>query len=170
MKAVTLIESHMVGFYMCSFSSFSTIILFYFHFRTAFVYMFSNSHCLPLRVQIQVVKPKFISEISWIVNQSSFSFCLLLLYYQFCKFYILVVSYSLLFTRHLQEGSLIHTHPPPYLSFNCDFSSFFPLMCKDSGERGGSSGAGIFIGGFILGGMVAGTLGCVYAPQVLLND
>ncbi|KAH8503129.1 hypothetical protein H0E87_014441 [Populus deltoides] len=91
---------------------------------------------------------------------------MLLLYYQFCKFYILVVSYSLLFTRHVQDGSLIHTHPPPYLSFNCDFSSSFPLMCKDSGERGGSSGAGIFIGGFILGGMVAGTLGCVYAPQI----
>ncbi|KAH8503128.1 hypothetical protein H0E87_014441 [Populus deltoides] len=40
------------------------------------------------------------------------------------------------------------------------------LAIQASGERGGSSGAGIFIGGFILGGMVAGTLGCVYAPQI----
>ena len=43
-------------------------------------------------------------------------------------------------------------------------------MCKDSGDHGGSSGAGIFIGGFILGGILAGTFGCVFAPQVMLND
>ncbi|KAJ6907785.1 hypothetical protein NC651_018275 [Populus alba x Populus x berolinensis] len=40
------------------------------------------------------------------------------------------------------------------------------LTIQASGERGGSSGTGIFIGGFILGGIVAGTLGCVYAPQI----
>ncbi|KAB5547934.1 hypothetical protein DKX38_011340 [Salix brachista] len=34
-------------------------------------------------------------------------------------------------------------------------------MCKGSGEHGGSSSAGVFIGGFILGGIVAGTLGCI---------
>ncbi|GMH04687.1 hypothetical protein Nepgr_006527 [Nepenthes gracilis] len=32
------------------------------------------------------------------------------------------------------------------------------------GERSGSAAA--FVGGFILGGLVVGTLGCVYAPQI----
>lgn len=32
--------------------------------------------------------------------------------------------------------------------------------------RTGLSGAGIFIGGFILGGLAVGTLSCVYAPQI----
>ncbi|KAI5660890.1 hypothetical protein M9H77_20213 [Catharanthus roseus] len=32
------------------------------------------------------------------------------------------------------------------------------------GER--SSGGSLFIGGFVLGGLVVGTLGCVYAPQI----
>uniref|UniRef100_A0A6N2KWC2 Uncharacterized protein n=1 Tax=Salix viminalis TaxID=40686 RepID=A0A6N2KWC2_SALVM len=40
------------------------------------------------------------------------------------------------------------------------------LTIQASGEHGGSSSAGVFIGGFILGGIVAGTLGCVYAPQI----
>ncbi|KAF6154315.1 hypothetical protein GIB67_026771 [Kingdonia uniflora] len=36
-----------------------------------------------------------------------------------------------------------------------------------SGDSGrSSSSAGIFVGGFILGGIVVGTLGCVYAPQL----
>ncbi|XP_071721931.1 uncharacterized protein [Rutidosis leptorrhynchoides] len=29
-----------------------------------------------------------------------------------------------------------------------------------------SSSAGIFVGGFVLGGIIVGTLGCVYAPQI----
>ncbi|XP_042507943.1 uncharacterized protein LOC122084024 [Macadamia integrifolia] len=33
-------------------------------------------------------------------------------------------------------------------------------------DGGKSSGASIFIGGFVLGGIVVGTLGCVYAPQI----
>ncbi|CAM8922083.1 unnamed protein product [Rhodiola kirilowii] len=28
------------------------------------------------------------------------------------------------------------------------------------------SGAGIFVGAFVLGGIVAGTLSCIYAPQI----
>ncbi|XP_073147794.1 uncharacterized protein [Henckelia pumila] len=33
-----------------------------------------------------------------------------------------------------------------------------------SGERSGSTS--LFIGGFVLGGLIVGTLGCVYAPQI----
>ncbi|KAJ6736971.1 INNER MEMBRANE LOCALIZED PROTEIN [Salix viminalis] len=40
------------------------------------------------------------------------------------------------------------------------------LTIQASGDHGGSSGAGIFIGGFILGGILAGTFGCVFAPQI----
>ncbi|WP_248793034.1 hypothetical protein, partial [Escherichia coli] len=35
-----------------------------------------------------------------------------------------------------------------------------------SGDTGRPSSASIFVGGFILGGIVVGTLGCVYAPQI----
>ncbi|XP_028552187.1 uncharacterized protein LOC110093898 [Dendrobium catenatum] len=30
----------------------------------------------------------------------------------------------------------------------------------------GTSSAGVFIGGFVLGGIIVGTLGCVFAPQI----
>ncbi|XP_042493573.1 uncharacterized protein LOC122073113 [Macadamia integrifolia] len=33
-------------------------------------------------------------------------------------------------------------------------------------DDGKPNSAGIFIGGFVLGGMVVGALGCVYAPQI----
>ncbi|XP_043711055.1 uncharacterized protein LOC122659955 [Telopea speciosissima] len=33
-------------------------------------------------------------------------------------------------------------------------------------DGGKSSSASIFIGGFVLGGIVVGTLGCIYAPQI----
>lgn len=33
-------------------------------------------------------------------------------------------------------------------------------------DGGRPSSAGIFIGGFVLGGLVVGTLSCVYAPQI----
>lgn len=37
------------------------------------------------------------------------------------------------------------------------------------GSDGGRSGSGsAFIGGFVLGGLIIGTLGCVYAPQVMI--
>ncbi|GLT82511.1 hypothetical protein SLE2022_008760 [Rubroshorea leprosula] len=39
----------------------------------------------------------------------------------------------------------------------------FTVRAGDGGRRGG---AGLFIGGFILGGLTVGTLGCVYAPQI----
>ncbi|XP_073282908.1 uncharacterized protein [Primulina huaijiensis] len=34
---------------------------------------------------------------------------------------------------------------------------------SDSGKQ---SGASAFVGGFVLGGLIVGTLGCVYAPQI----
>ncbi|XAR61519.1 hypothetical protein NMG60_11015966 [Bertholletia excelsa] len=34
------------------------------------------------------------------------------------------------------------------------------------GDHEGPRSASIFIGGFVLGGLVMGTLGCVYAPQI----
>ncbi|PKI71706.1 hypothetical protein CRG98_007928 [Punica granatum] len=33
-------------------------------------------------------------------------------------------------------------------------------------DEGRSSSANAFIGGFVLGGLIVGTLGCVYAPQI----
>ncbi|KAL6952758.1 hypothetical protein U1Q18_050136 [Sarracenia purpurea var. burkii] len=35
-----------------------------------------------------------------------------------------------------------------------------------SGDGGRPSTASIFVGGFVLGGIVVGTLGCIYAPQI----
>ncbi|KAG6591206.1 hypothetical protein SDJN02_12903, partial [Cucurbita argyrosperma subsp. argyrosperma] len=39
----------------------------------------------------------------------------------------------------------------------------YNLRNRDGGR---SSNAGIFVGGFVLGGLIVGTLGCVYAPQI----
>uniref|UniRef100_A0A2P2IX94 Localized to the inner membrane of the chloroplast n=1 Tax=Rhizophora mucronata TaxID=61149 RepID=A0A2P2IX94_RHIMU len=33
-------------------------------------------------------------------------------------------------------------------------------------DGGRPNSAGIFVGGFVLGGLIVGTLGCVYAPQI----
>ncbi|KAF3440892.1 hypothetical protein FNV43_RR19178 [Rhamnella rubrinervis] len=41
-----------------------------------------------------------------------------------------------------------------------------PLVVRAAGDGGRLSGTSIFVGGFILGGMVVGTLGCVFAPQI----
>uniref|UniRef100_A0A5B6YV23 Localized to the inner membrane of the chloroplast n=1 Tax=Davidia involucrata TaxID=16924 RepID=A0A5B6YV23_DAVIN len=40
------------------------------------------------------------------------------------------------------------------------------LTVRAGGDGGRPSSASIFVGGFILGGIVVGTLGCVYAPQI----
>lgn len=37
---------------------------------------------------------------------------------------------------------------------------------RAGGDDGRPSGASIFVGGFVLGGIVVGTLGCIYAPQI----
>ena len=40
-------------------------------------------------------------------------------------------------------------------------------ICRANDDRLG--GASVFVGGFILGGIVVGTLGAIYAPQVCLS-
>lgn len=39
------------------------------------------------------------------------------------------------------------------------------LSCRDDDSSGST---GLFVGGFILGGLIVGALGCVYAPQVYI--
>ncbi|OIW10764.1 hypothetical protein TanjilG_27710 [Lupinus angustifolius] len=39
-----------------------------------------------------------------------------------------------------------------------------PLLYSGDGDR--PNGGSIFVGGFVLGGIIVGTLGCVYAPQI----
>ncbi|KAE9596824.1 hypothetical protein Lalb_Chr16g0380141 [Lupinus albus] len=41
-----------------------------------------------------------------------------------------------------------------------------PLIVRAGGEYGRPSGGSIFVGGFVLGGIIVGALGCVYAPQI----
>lgn len=43
-------------------------------------------------------------------------------------------------------------------------ATHFDLLLIYSGD--GGRGASIFVGGFVLGGIVVGALGCIYAPQV----
>ncbi|KAI5683930.1 hypothetical protein M9H77_05158 [Catharanthus roseus] len=40
------------------------------------------------------------------------------------------------------------------------------LIVKASGNSGRPGSAGIFVGGFVLGGIVVGALGAIYAPQI----
>ncbi|CAA2987182.1 uncharacterized protein LOC111397190 isoform X3 [Olea europaea subsp. europaea] len=39
-------------------------------------------------------------------------------------------------------------------------------MYDASGDGRGSGSTSIFVGGFVLGGLVVGALGCIYAPQI----
>ncbi|XWS14349.1 hypothetical protein CRYUN_Cryun35bG0001900 [Craigia yunnanensis] len=65
---------------------------------------------------------------------------------------------------------------PTNMSFNSNrlgklhlSTSRRPLMVQASySDCGRSSSASIFVGGFVLGGLVVGALGCVFAPQVIL--
>uniref|UniRef100_A0A7N0RBS0 Uncharacterized protein n=1 Tax=Kalanchoe fedtschenkoi TaxID=63787 RepID=A0A7N0RBS0_KALFE len=41
-----------------------------------------------------------------------------------------------------------------------------PLEVKASGDSGRPSSASVFVGGFVLGGVIVGALGCVFAPQI----
>lgn len=40
------------------------------------------------------------------------------------------------------------------------------LTVKASGDGGRSGSAGVFVSGFVLGGLVVGALGAIYAPQI----
>ncbi|ERN17131.1 hypothetical protein AMTR_s00044p00119220 [Amborella trichopoda] len=46
------------------------------------------------------------------------------------------------------------------------FSLFASCSFIENGDAGRPSSASIFVGGFVLGGIIVGTLGCVYAPQI----
>ncbi|KAK7309423.1 hypothetical protein RJT34_06136 [Clitoria ternatea] len=41
-----------------------------------------------------------------------------------------------------------------------------PLIVRAGGDGGRPSSGSIFVGGFVLGGLIVGALGCVYAPQI----
>ncbi|RDY04114.1 hypothetical protein CR513_12215, partial [Mucuna pruriens] len=54
----------------------------------------------------------------------------------------------------------------PGSSFRAKPTRNQPLVIRAGGYGGRSSSGNIFIGGFVLGGIVVGALGCVYAPQI----
>ncbi|XP_020217209.1 uncharacterized protein LOC109800761 [Cajanus cajan] len=41
-----------------------------------------------------------------------------------------------------------------------------PLVIRASGDGGRSTSGSVFVGGFVLGGLIVGALGCLYAPQI----
>ncbi|KAK6116795.1 hypothetical protein DH2020_035647 [Rehmannia glutinosa] len=45
-------------------------------------------------------------------------------------------------------------------------SRVLTIKAFDDSDGGRPSSASIFVGGFVLGGLIVGTLGCVYAPQI----
>ncbi|XP_073064704.1 uncharacterized protein [Primulina eburnea] len=55
----------------------------------------------------------------------------------------------------VSEGTRISSSEKRTLTIQAGYS--------DGGRSGGTS---LFIGGFVLGGIIVGTLGCVYAPQI----
>jgi len=58
---------------------------------------------------------------------------------------------------------------PPAAVWNSHRWSKLMLMFNYSGNVGRSNNASIFVGGFILGGIVVGALGCIYAPKVIFS-
>ncbi|KAK7307424.1 hypothetical protein VNO77_40475 [Canavalia gladiata] len=54
----------------------------------------------------------------------------------------------------------------PGSSFRAKATRNQPLIVRASGDGGRPSSGSIFIGGFVLGGLIVGALGCVYAPQI----
>lgn len=45
--------------------------------------------------------------------------------------------------------------------------SILPVECSD--QRGGGGSGGDFVAGFLLGGAIFGTLGYIFAPQVIIE-
>ncbi|CAL1355283.1 unnamed protein product [Linum trigynum] len=84
------------------------------------------------------------------------------------------MSNSLIVSRNPQLSNLSSGVAPTVLSFNPtrprslrvgpSRRSLVVQAAYRDGERSGSTG--IFIGGFVLGGLIVGALGCVYAPQI----
>ena len=58
-----------------------------------------------------------------------------------------------------------------YVVFGCSIANI-NTQWKSSdcvlSDGGRPNSANIFVGGFVLGGLVVGALGCVFAPQVIL--
>ncbi|KAL5181174.1 hypothetical protein HKD37_01G002144 [Glycine soja] len=51
-------------------------------------------------------------------------------------------------------------------SLRANATSNQPLVIRAGGDGGRPSSGSIFVGGFVLGGLIAGALGCLYAPQI----
>ncbi|KAL2348710.1 hypothetical protein Fmac_002710 [Flemingia macrophylla] len=56
--------------------------------------------------------------------------------------------------------------PYPGSSFRAKSTRNQPLVIRASGDGGRSSSGSVFVGGFVLGGLIVGALGCLYAPQI----
>ncbi|WVZ10735.1 hypothetical protein V8G54_015265 [Vigna mungo] len=54
----------------------------------------------------------------------------------------------------------------PGSSFRAKTSRNQPLVIRAGGDGGRSMSGSIFVGGFVLGGLIVGALGCIYAPQI----
>ncbi|XP_027912976.1 uncharacterized protein LOC114172993 isoform X2 [Vigna unguiculata] len=54
----------------------------------------------------------------------------------------------------------------PGSSFRAKTSRNQPLVIRAGGDGGRSISGSIFVGGFVLGGLIVGALGCIYAPQI----
>ncbi|KAK7311032.1 hypothetical protein RJT34_08897 [Clitoria ternatea] len=83
------------------------------------------------------------------------------------------VSTSCFLTKSASSISKVdHSHlriKPSKLSLNLNPKSITrrSLTIQATYSDGGRpSSAGVFVGGFLLGGLIVGTLGCVYAPQI----
>ncbi|XP_058098262.1 uncharacterized protein LOC131243147 isoform X2 [Magnolia sinica] len=94
----------------------------------------------------------------------------------------MALLHSIIFTKDPQFTSFSGSSLKPMEQYVVNFSpaslSISPIRQKKSkfsthkrpltvraGGDGGRS-ASIFVGGFVLGGIIVGTLGCVYAPQI----
>ncbi|KAG2695039.1 hypothetical protein I3760_08G172300 [Carya illinoinensis] len=74
---------------------------------------------------------------------------------------------------HLLSGPLKPPTDQCFLKVSSSDSSLGTTSCgkvkletNKSGDVGRPNTASIFVGGFVLGGIVVGTLGCIYAPQL----
>ncbi|XP_020084289.1 uncharacterized protein LOC109707445 [Ananas comosus] len=66
----------------------------------------------------------------------------------------------------LLSASNLSVSPAHPLGTNVAISRSQKVVCAGYREGGGPSSASVFVGGFVLGGLIVGTLGCVYAPQI----
>ncbi|KHN35944.1 hypothetical protein glysoja_003067 [Glycine soja] len=63
---------------------------------------------------------------------------------------------------HFLSGDYFHHHHHHHHHCHCPKG----YHSKNSGDGGRPSSGSIFVGGFVLGGLIAGALGCLYAPQI----